>query len=122
MLRGLGDAIAANNVRGVLDAFSDSDGVVMFGSEGPETAYGRAELERVWTRVLSRGQRYVWHWSDETVASIGGVAWLSAKATVSIDDQSGHREVPYRATMVLTQSSGQWLIEQYHGSEPGDVW
>src|SRR5450756_49599 len=99
VLRNLSGAIASNDVRGVLDNFVASASVVMFGSEEPEIAYGRDELERLWGRVLSRGQRYVWSWSDETVASRDGVAWVSAKATVSINDESGQREVAYRATM-----------------------
>ncbi len=122
VLQKLGDAIASGDVGAVLALFSHSDDVVMFGSEKPETAHGYAELESLWQRVLSRGQRYVWSWSDQTVATAGNVAWLSAKAQVTIDDDSEHRVLPYRATMVLTRRSDGWLIEQYHGSEPADVW
>lgn len=122
VLHALGAAIAGGDVDAVLANFSESDDLVMFGSERPETAYGRAELESLWARVLSRGQRYVWHWTEETVATAGEVAWLSAQALVTIDDDAGHRELLYRATLVLKRQSGRWLIEQYHGSEPAETW
>jgi ketosteroid isomerase-like protein len=122
VLRDLSEAIAAKDVEAVLAAFSESDGVTMFGSEGPEVAYGRGDLEALWSRVLSRDQQYLWRWREERVLIAGDVAWLSAKAEVSIDGGSDRRELPYRVTLVLTLHSGRWLIEQYHGSEPADVW
>jgi lysophospholipase L1-like esterase len=122
VLHRLGRGIAAADVDAVLREFASSETVVMFGSEGPETAYGRSELAALWARVLSRGQSYIWNWRDETVAFLGSVAWLSATATVSLRDSTDVRELAYRATLVLVRERGRWVVVQYHGSEPAASW
>jgi uncharacterized protein (TIGR02246 family) len=122
VLNALGDAIAAGDAESVLALFNASDDVVMFGSERQEVAYGYQDLERLWRRVLARGQTYVWRWKNETVIGGPDLAVVSAEALVEITTSDGVRTVPYRATVVVRKTEGKWRICQYHGSEPADAW
>jgi ketosteroid isomerase-like protein len=122
VLRELARAITGGTVDNVLALFWQSEQVMVIGSEQGESAFGLAALATLWTRVLSRGQRYRWQWYDERVVRAGRVAWLSASATVVVEGTERERDVPYRATLVLILIDGQWLIAQYHGSEPAEAW
>lgn len=122
VLRELARAITGGTVDDVLALFWQSEQVMVIGSEQGESAFGHAALAALWARVLSRGQRYRWQWYDERVVRAGGVAWLSASATVVVEGAERERDVPYRATLVLILIDGQWLIAQYHGSEPAEAW
>jgi uncharacterized protein (TIGR02246 family) len=122
VLADLARAIVEGTADDVLALFWQSDQVMMIGSEQGESAFGRAALAALWTRVLSRGQRYRWRWYDERVVKVSGVAWLSASATVEVEGAERDRDLPYRATLVLVHIDGRWLIAQYHGSEPAGAW
>lgn len=123
ILSRLSAAIAQGDATRVLAEFAAGKDVVMFGSEEAETAYGHEEIATLWRRVLSRGQRYEWRWSDQTVTRRGAVAWLSATATVTLEESSGAmRGIPYRLTLVLVREADRWVIVQYHGSEPAAPW
>ena len=122
VLQDLARAIANGDVGSVLASFWDSDQTMMVGSEQGETAFGRDALRQLWTRVLSRGQCYTLQWYDERVASAGSVAWLSARAVVTLVGTQGQRDLPYRATLVLIRPVDRWVIAQYHGSEPAAAW
>jgi ketosteroid isomerase-like protein len=122
LLSRLSDAISHGDAARVVAEFAAGDDVVMFGSEEAETAYGHEELAVLWKRVLSRGQRYKWQWSEQHVARRGAVAWLSATATVTLEESGATRGIPYRLTIVLVREAERWAIAQYHGSEPAAPW
>ena len=122
LLSRLSEAIAHGNAARVVAEFAAGGDVVMFGSEEAETAYGHEELAVLWKRVLSRGQRYKWRWSEQNVACRGAVAWLSATATVTLEESGTARGIPYRLTLVLVREAERWAIAQYHGSEPAAPW
>jgi len=118
----LSDAIAHGDAARVLGEFAAGEDVVMFGSEEAETAYGHEQLAALWERVLSRGQRYRWQWSEQNVARRGAVAWLSTTATVTLEESGAMRDIPYRLTLVLVREAERWAIVLYHGSEPAAPW
>jgi uncharacterized protein (TIGR02246 family) len=122
VLERLGRAIAAGDPAAVIAEFWPAAEVTMFGSEGPEIAYGPTEVSALWHRVLARGQSYVWEWRNERVSAVGGVAWLTAEATVTIGEGPTVHRLPYRASLVLVEHAGRWMIAMYHGSEPAASW
>src|SRR5580692_9503526 len=99
ILHELARAISENDIDAVLAMFWSSEYVTMFGSEEQEVAFGPDALKRLWTRVLSRGHRYIWQWSDEMVVDLGPVTCLSATARVTLEDSDDSREIAYRATL-----------------------
>jgi hypothetical protein len=124
LVRRLSDAISDGDPARVVAEFATTDAVVMFGSEQEEIAYGLQALTALWQRVLSRGHRYAWEWSDQRIARMGDVAWLSATATVALEQEAGSskREIPYRLTLVVVREGARWAIAQYHGAEPAAAW
>lgn len=122
LLDRLSNAIAAGDADAVVAEFWPAAEVSMFGSEGPETAYGPEEIAALWRRVLSRGQTYIWRWREQRAVAAGSVAWLTAEATVTIRDAADSRDVEYRVSLVLVNEAGSWMIAQYHGSEPATPW
>lgn len=122
LLDELAVALAEADWRSVVDLFSDSDEVIMVGSEAAETAVGRSELTRLWRRVLSRGQKYQWNWSLLRTVQRGHLAWVYASATVSVESSSGVQEMEYRATLVVERQGADWKILMYHGAEPAEAW
>ena len=122
VLDSLGAAIYAADAETVLSLFVASDDVVMVGSEEAETAVGHADVSALWNRVLGRGQRYRWEWSDEKVLVRGGMACVFALARVTVEGKAPQADVAYRATLVLEETADGWRILSYHGSEPAEAW
>ncbi|WP_298834730.1 nuclear transport factor 2 family protein [uncultured Piscinibacter sp.] len=95
----------------------DAD-VVLFGTGADEKRVGpaavRAQLDRDWTQ--SEACAYAIDWSQ--VSSAGSVAWMASDGAFRVRVGGQDMAMPARATFVVEQRDGRWLVCHAHFSMP----
>ena len=113
------EAYARRDVDGVLALFAPDPDVVTIGTGQDEKCVGlaeiRAQLERDFAQSEAVSIEFSWH----SVSRAGSVAWVAADCVAQVKMTDGREmSLQIRATFVLKQRAGKWLIVQSHGSLP----
>lgn len=113
------EAYARRDVDGILALFAPDPDVVIIGTGQDEKRMGlaeiRAQLERDFAQSEAASIEFGWH----SVSRAGSVAWVAADCVAQVKMQDGQEmSLQARATFVLEQRAGKWLIVQSHGSLP----
>ena len=113
------EAYAKRDVDGVLECFAPDPDVIVFGTGQDEKRIGRAEIKAQFERDFAQSEvasiEFGWH----SVSRAGSVAWVAADCVAQVKMQDGQEmSLQARATFVLEQRAGKWLIVQSHGSLP----
>ena len=118
VLHTFSDLVSKKEKQAVLRLFAPDADVVSIGSEARETAVGPDEIKSFLERVLSRPYSFSWKWEWTSVSAKDQVAWVAAKGSVVKSQDKTELVTPYRLSAVFEKRNDQWLIMQYHGSEP----
>lgn len=113
------EAYAKRDVDGVLALFAPDPDVVIIGTGQDEKRIGlaemRAQLERDFAQSEAISIKVGWH----SVSRAGSVAWVAADCIARVKMPGGRgMSLSARATFVLEQRAGRWLIVQSHASVP----
>lgn len=107
------DAVAGTRL------FVDEPDVVMWGSEEPERAVGRAEIGALHAGIAAYSGRLVFRWHRRHVHVEREAAWINADGEVVVaDDGEPPRVAPYRLTAIFVWRDGARRWHTFNGSEP----
>jgi ketosteroid isomerase-like protein len=107
------DALAATRL------FVDEPDVVMWGSEEPERAVGRAAIGALHAGIAAHSGTLVFRWYRRHVHVEHEAAWVNADGEVVVTgDGQPLRVVPYRLTAIFVRREDEWGWHTFHGSEP----
>jgi ketosteroid isomerase-like protein len=92
--------------------------VVMFGTGADEKRIGLAEIQlqaqRDWDQTDAISIVFDWM----SISAAGRVAWVAADGAFKIRAQGQDFRAPARASFVLEQRDGRWLVVHSHFSAP----
>ena len=111
------DALARRDAAAAIALFAPDLDTILVGSATGEVARGpdaiRTLLEDLAAKV---SVTFTWDW--RVANTTGSVGWLLAEGRCHGTGIGMDVRVPYRASMVLERRGTEWLVRQYHGSEP----
>lgn len=112
------EAYAARDLGAVLACHAGDPDVVLFGTGADERRVGptelRAQVERDWAQSDSTAISFDW----TSVSAAGPVAWVAVEGEFRFTAGGQSGAIPARATFVLEEREGRWLIVQAHYSTP----
>jgi len=112
------DAYQARNLQAVLDCFVPDADLVLYGTGADEKRVGpeqlRAQVERDWAQSDSIALSFGW----TSISAAGPVAWLAMDGSFTVRAGGNDMTVPARASFVLENRGGKWLIAHSHFSTP----
>jgi ketosteroid isomerase-like protein len=79
---------------------------------------GPGELRDFLDKYIDGPNTYSWEWARYDVSVTEPVAWILAEGTETTSSGDRVARHPYRMTMLLQQSHGEWVVRQVHGSIP----
>jgi hypothetical protein len=103
------DASAATSL------FVDEPEVVMWGSEEPEHAVGRAAIGALHAGIAASSETLVFRWHRRHVHVEHGAAWVNADGEVVIGGEEPARVV---LTAIFVRQDHAWRWHTFNGSEP----
>jgi len=118
VLNQLIEAYKKQDLDGILALYAPDPDVVTIGTGVDEKRIGLAErkvqLERDFAQVKEISVQMGWY----SVSAAGSVAWVASDIIARGKVSGQETSVPMRATFVLEQRGGKWLIAQSHTSLP----
>ena len=112
-------AYKEQDVDGLLALYATDPDMVTIGTGVDEKRIGLAErrtqLERDFSQIKEISVKIGWY----SVSAAGSVAWVASDVIAKGKVGEQETSVPMRATFVLEQRRGKWLIVHSHVSVPG---
>lgn len=118
VLTKLTDSYEKHNIAGLTACFASDADVVMFGTGADEKRMGLAEIQfqarRDWDQTEAISMSFDWI----SISAVGSVAWAAIDGAFEIRAGGQQLRMPARASFVLENRDGQWLVMHGHFSIP----
>ena len=102
----------------IKSAFAPDSDIALIGTGADEKRIGWEEIEKLMVRDWEQSESSSMHIGDYRVSESGSVAWVIADINVKAKAGDENIDLALRATAVLENRSGGWLIQQAHLSAP----
>lgn len=118
VLNAMAGAYTRRDADALLATFASDADVVMYGTGADEKRIGSAEIqaqaEQDWSQADAVSISFDWI----SISAAGSVAWVATDASFNLTVGEESLSLPGRATFVLENRGGTWLIVQGHFSFP----
>lgn len=117
-LRRMTDAYARRDLTAFLAAFSTDADVMVYGTGADERRIGIQQIRTQVTRDWVQSESAAMSLDRTLVSAAGAVAWAAVDGAFEGRIDGNDLTAPVRATFVLEQRNGKWLILHAHFSMP----
>ena len=117
-IKNLADAYKKRSLAELMECFAPDPDVVLFGTGADEKRIGheqiRNQVERDWDQTESVAMSF----TSSSISAAGTVAWAALDGAFQIRAGGQNVTLPARASFVLENRNGKWLIVHCHFSTP----
>jgi len=111
-------AYKAQNISTLMACFAPDDDVTLIGTGADEQRFGPAQVQAQAERDWAQTESVEMSLSLNSISAAGLVAWAFADGAFNIRAGGEGIVLPARASFVLENRGGQWLIAHAHFSTP----
>ncbi len=106
------------DVNAFMNAFDNSDDIILVGSDSAEISNGRTEIKQFIASLFAQFS-FQWDYQSLTITGNENTAWAFTDGHMSVTDNNGKVLVtPYRFTAIFIKRGKEWKWKLYNGSIP----
>lgn len=106
------------DVNAFMNAFDNSDDIILVGSDSAEISSGRTEIKQFIGSLFAQFS-FQWDYQSLTITGNENTAWAFTDGHMSVTDNNGKVLVtPYRFTAIFVKRGKEWKWKLYNGSIP----